>query len=198
MMPNENVLIDIHNLGVQKSGREICRVGSLSVSRGGRVAIHGANGSGKTTLLRVVARLESDFSGRCEIRSHVRDRVFVHQSPYMFRGTVVANVTYGIRARGLHRTTSQVDEWLTLFGLDELRERRARDLSGGEQRRVALARAMVLEPELLLLDEPLSDLDKPGEDALRVAIERLPNSTVLVASPLEFGRELGFAEFRMP
>ena len=109
----------------------------------------------------------------------------------------MANVTYGIRTRGLDRKASQIDEWLALFGLDEFKERRARHLSGGEQRRVALARAMVLEPELLLLDEPTSDLDQAGEAAVQAAIERLPNSTILVASPLEFGREIGFREFRL-
>jgi len=178
-------MIDINHLRVTKGGRTICSVPELDVARGERVALLGPNGSGKTTLLRVLAGLETDYEGECNVEATPKRRVYVHQSPYMFRGTVLANVAYGLRANGIRRSESRqsVLDWLERLGLQDLADQRAARLSGGEQRRVALARAMILQPQLLLLDEPLADMDEAGAIAVAAALDKLPESTILVASP---------------
>lgn len=191
------MMIELDELCVVKGGRTICHVSRMAIASGERVAILGPNGSGKTTLLRVLAGLETDYAGRCTIDALWRDRVYVHQSPYLFRGTVMFNATYGLRVRGVNRTEGRrrANEWLERLGLGGLARQRVTNLSGGERRRVALARALILRPRLLLLDEPLADLDNDGAAAISAALEELPESTVMVASPTSLPGELTSREF---
>lgn len=180
-------MISVRDLQVSKGGKTICRIDQLTVDRGERVAIVGPNGSGKSTLLRVMAGLEKDFSGQCRIGAGLHERVFVHQAPFLFRGSVAANVRYGLAARGLNREARKqlVSEWLDRFGISELAGASVRRLSGGEARRTALARAMILRPQVLLLDEPLADLDDAGTELFINAMDAVPESTVVIASPIE-------------
>ena len=178
-------MIDIHGLRVSKHGRTICAVQDLRIGCGERVSITGTNGSGKSTLLRVMSGLEVDFSGNCRVDASWQDCVYVHQTPYLFRGTVLSNVTYGLRQRGISRAERHRSAvpWLQRFGLDEIASSRVTHLSGGESRRIALLRAMILRPRLLLLDEPLADLDQPGTATICAALDDLEGTTVVVASP---------------
>ena len=178
-------IIEIDGLRVTRGEKTICSVPALEVDCGERVTVLGANGSGKTTLMRVLAGLETDYQGRCAVDTPSRHRVYVHQAPYLFRGTVLFNVTYGLRARGMRQAERdrQALPWLRQLGLFDRRGDPVAHLSGGERRRVALARALVLRPQLLLLDEPLADLDKEGTVAISAALEQLEESTILVASP---------------
>lgn len=178
-------MIAIRDLRVVKASKTICSVPQLAVAPGERVAIVGANGSGKTTLLRVLAGLEPRFDGACAVRAPPRERVYVHQAPYMFRGTALFNAAYGLRASGMGARESQrhAQNWLDRLGVGELAQMRAARLSGGERRRVALARAMALRPQLLLLDEPLADMDESGAQAVADALTELHGSTILIASP---------------
>lgn len=187
-----NFAIRIENLSVDKGGRTICRVPKLIVSAGERVGIIGPNGSGKTTLLRVIAGLESRSSGHCEIATGQSERVYVHQSPFLFRGTVLHNVEYGLSAGGIphKRRRASSLEWLDRLGISALAERNVEGLSGGERRRAALARACVLHPRLLLLDEPLADLDESGIECVRQGLAELAGSTLLIASPTALSPEL--------
>lgn len=182
-----NALVEIRDLNVSKSGNSICRISELAVDKGERLAVIGPNGSGKTTLLRVLAKLETQYTGKCESELSKRQRVYVHQTPYMFRGSVLFNAMYGLRSHGIARQKAKhtAIEWLTRLGIEHLAARSCRDLSGGEKRRVALARALALEPRLLLLDEPLADLDEEGINDVCLALEHLSHSTVIVASPVE-------------
>ena len=158
---NKPPLIQIKDLKVVKNGRTICSVPEILVNEGQRLAFIGKNGSGKSTFLRVLAGFEKDCLGTCKISAPKKERVYVHQSPYLFRGTVLFNVKYGLRARRYsHRTSEKVArQWLEALGAQGLAGYRVHELSGGEKQRVALARAFSLEPRLLLLDEPLSELD---------------------------------------
>ena len=178
-------MVTIDNLKVTRNGRTICAVGHLVINEGARLGVIGDNGSGKTTLLRVIAGLEHRFSGQCELAVPSHQRVYVHQRPYLFRGTVLFNVMYGLRARHVTRSQARrrATAWLQRLGADGLAGESVGHLSGGERRRVALARAMALEPALLLLDEPLAEMDDRGAGRLLEAIEQMEATTVVVASP---------------
>ena len=181
-------MLQIRNLRVERGGNTICQVPSLEVKRGERVAVVGANGSGKTTLLRVLGGLECEFSGELTVDVGMRDRVYLHQAPYLFRGSVLANVMLGSSARPLLRRHRIAESrgWLDRFGVAHLADRQSAHLSGGEQRRIALARAFATGAELLLLDEPFADLDQAGIDCVCEAMAALPERTLLISSPGPF------------
>ncbi len=148
-------------------------VDDLSIPAGQRTCLLGPTGAGKSTLLRLLARLEEPSSGRIDFRTKEvargssveqnRSVAMVFQQPIALRRTVFENVAYGLRLRGIERgrVASLVDEVLERFRLSELSSRRADRLSGGQLTLVALARAVALQPDVLLLDEPTANLD-PG------------------------------------
>lgn len=178
-------LVRASDLTVRKADRIICQASELTVSKGEHIGISGSNGSGKTTLLRVLAGIERDFTGTLDVSVEPFECVFVHQAPFLFRGTVLHNVTYGLASRSVPRSQhrSKGLEWLSQLGMAGFADRHVSGLSGGERRRVALARAGILQPQLLLLDEPLSDLDQSGIECVQHLLTRLANSTILLASP---------------
>jgi tungstate transport system ATP-binding protein len=183
--PAARSMIDISDLTVTKGGQTICHVANAIVTHGSTVGVTGANGSGKSTLLRVLADIETGYDGKCIVDASLKDRVFVHQSPYLFNGTVLSNVEYGLKARSASRSIrhEKAALWLERFGIAHLALRSVESLSGGEKRRTALARACVLEPKLLLLDEPLADLDPEGIDCVVRSLSKLDASTILITSP---------------
>ncbi len=196
-------MIEITNLQVDRNGKRICSVEQLTVTQGQRVALLGSNGSGKTTLLRILAGLINDYSGTCHVAAQPRQRTYLHQQPYLFRGTVLANVRYAQRNRdqpkGGQRNGAgqgtQAHDWLERLGVGHLSERTTTDLSGGERRRVALARSLAMQPQLLLLDEPLADLDPEASQLVCQTLAELPNTTLLIASPVALPPGLTNSEF---
>ena len=151
---------------------------------GDRLTITGENGVGKSTLLRVIAGLEQSFTGTVETQWNLNQRVYVHQDPIMFHGSVQQNVEFGLKSRGVSKSSckEQAIEMLTRLKCCHLHSSDATRLSSGERRRVALARALVIKPSLLLLDEPFAELDSTGIDAVLQVLESL-SSAILVASP---------------
>ncbi len=176
-------MIEVSQLQVGREGKTICAVERLAVSSGDRVAVIGANGSGKTTLLRVLAGLERDYSGTCRVATSDQDRTYLDQRPYLFRGSVLANVCYGLRDR--HEEPQLASTWLDRLGVGHLATRTTENLSGGEIRRVALARALAYRPRLLLLDEPLADLDPTASKTVCDALNSLQDTTLVIATPTE-------------
>jgi ABC-type Fe3+/spermidine/putrescine transport system ATPase subunit len=154
---------------------------NLHVQPGRVVVVLGPSGAGKTTLLDTIAGFRPAATGR--VRLAGRDLtglaperrqigvVFQHAAlfPHL---SVRENVRFGLRARG-QTPQQRVDELLARFGIADHAERRPRSLSGGERQRVALARALAAEPDLLLLDEPLSALDQPTREELRGVLQEL-------------------------
>lgn len=163
------------------------RADRLELEAGRLYIVRGPNGAGKSTLLRIIAGLLGPARGRIE-RNGARVTL-VHQHPYFFRGTLRYNVEFGLHARGTPRREREhlVEEALQALGLGMLSNRSARALSGGEQQRAAFARALVLRPEVLLLDEPTANLDADGHGLMRALLARFRSEgepTVVWATPL--------------
>ncbi|HVH08496.1 MAG TPA: ATP-binding cassette domain-containing protein [Gemmatimonadales bacterium] len=161
-------------------GRVVLDLDRFVVARGARVAIVGANGSGKSTLLRLLALLERPTEGQVLFEGAVvtgvaaaRRRItLVEQRPILFGGTVFENLAFGLRVRGTGRPDVQqrIDAVAGRLGVTSLLERRRHELSDGEVQRVAVARALVVEPDLLLLDEPVSSADRAAAQTLYRAL----------------------------
>jgi ABC-type Fe3+/spermidine/putrescine transport system ATPase subunit len=151
---------------------------ALALRAGEVTAVLGPNGSGKTTLLRVIAGVERVSSGG-ELTIVRGPVTLVSQRPIAFAGTVAHNVSVGLLGRGLPRPRREalVADALSRFGIEELVDHDARTLSGGELRRLALARAVVIEPSVLLLDEPFDDLDAEGQRRLSTDLLRAVSET---------------------
>jgi len=143
------------------------QVPALALRAGSVLAVLGANGAGKTTLLRALAGLVEPLQGRVE-PPHAERVALVFQSPIVFAGSVLWNATLPLWGAGLSRSEREgrARAALERFGIAPLAGRSAATLSGGERRRLALARALVTEPAVLLLDEPFDDLDAAGRAAL--------------------------------
>ncbi len=157
---------------------------SLTISAGEFVTLLGPSGCGKTTTLRLIAGFELPTSGRILLDGkdismqppNKRDMSLVFQSYALFpHMTVFDNIAYGLRTAGMPRAQVQakVNEALAQMDLEGLGERRPNELSGGQQQRVALARSLVMEPRVLLFDEPLSNLDAKLRVQMRSEIRRL-------------------------
>jgi len=178
-------VVALHGIRVVRSGRTVLDVPELAVDAGQVLAVIGPNGAGKSTLLRVMGLLEAPTAGSVRFQGeHVspadglairRRMASVFQDPLLTDATVGDNVGLGLRFRGMgaERAAPRVTEWLGQLGIAHLAGRQARTLSGGEAQRTALARALVLEPELLLLDEPFSALDQPTRETLLDDLARI-------------------------
>ena len=158
----------VRRLGQGASSFELS-LDALALRAGEVTAILGPNGSGKTTLLRVLAGVERTAGGG-ELRVARGPVTLVSQRPFAFAGTVAHNVSVGLLGRGLARPRRDaiVANALARFGIEALVDHDARTLSGGELRRLALARAVVIDPSVLLLDEPFDDLDAEGQRRLSI------------------------------
>ena len=168
----------------------------LEFESGSGYVLTGPNGSGKTTLLRIAAGLEPagglvEFRGQLSLISGYpeqwrREIVYVHQQPYLFHTSVEKNLEYGLARRGLESVERNLRarEALEWAGLGDRREVPPHKLSGGEKQRAALARAKVLNPTLLLLDEPTANLDGDARKQVLELVTALciENHTVVVAS----------------
>lgn len=164
-------------------------IDALTIDAGRVYTLTGGNGAGKSTLLGILAFLTPPTTGEIfyagervdwkgdDGKRRRRKVTLLHQSPYLFGGTVFRNVAYGLKARGIggEAERTAVDRALEAVGLDRFAGRDARELSGGEAQRVAMARALALDPEVLLLDEPLANIDRGTADLLEAVIAALPS-----------------------
>ncbi len=192
--------LDVERLSVRYGTTAVLHDLSLGVAKGGFVALLGASGCGKTTLLRTIAGFIEPFAGSLRIAGRDitrlppdrRGMAMVFQSyalwPHM---SVVQNIGYGLKLRGVDRATigRKVAEILAMLGLDGLGERNVTALSGGQRQRVALGRALAIDPEILLLDEPLSNLDAKIRQTVRHEIRALQRRLGITAIHVTHDRE---------
>ncbi|MFD1880195.1 ABC transporter ATP-binding protein [Paracoccus pacificus] len=164
----------------------------LDVDQGEMIALLGPSGCGKTTTLRMIAGLIAPSGGQIVVDGqdittrpvHDRDMGMVFQSYALFpHMTVAENVAFGLEMRHMGREDirARVAAALDMVQMGHLAERRPRELSGGQQQRVALARALVIQPSILLLDEPLSNLDAKLRDEMREQIRSLQQQIGITA-----------------
>ncbi len=182
--------VTIEGVRAEREGRVVLNVPTLTLAAGRTTAILGPNGSGKTTLLRVIAGLERLREGRVSFAGSPaekkRDVAYVFQEDVFLRESVHWNLEIGLRLRGVEASERQrrVAEAASRVGVEHLLERRADRLSGGEGRRVSLARALCLHAPVVLLDEPLAGLDEGGYarliDELPRIVDAFNATTILV------------------
>lgn len=170
-------MLALTDITLNYEGRTILNKACLNVARGEIVSLVGPSGSGKTTLLRVIAGLERPSQGKVVIDgklmtgvpTHKRDVGLVFQDNQLFPHLCVFdNIAYSLRIKRVSKALQieQVSEMLSLIGMEDLARRDVGQLSGGEAKRIAVARALVADPFILLLDEPLTGLDAELRDRL--------------------------------
>ncbi len=175
----------LDGVAVGYDGPPVVRIGQLAIEAGTVTAVVGANGAGKSTLLRLLALQALPQGGTLRFMGEpvtaarlaaLRRRVgLLPQAPYLLRGSVSANVEIGLRLRRMSRAerATRVEAALASLGLARLAARPARELSGGEAQKVALARVLVFEPEVLVLDEPFTHLDAGVAAEIAALIARI-------------------------
>jgi putative spermidine/putrescine transport system ATP-binding protein len=197
---NPGTYLSIENVSVAYDGTRVLSDVTLDVARGELVALLGSSGCGKTTLLRSIAGFVTPQSGRILVDGRditalppeKRGTAMMFQSyalwPHM---TVAGNIGYGLRMRGAGKDeiARRVDEMLALLQMQGFAARPVTQLSGGQRQRVALGRALAVDPKLLLLDEPMSNLDYKVRIELRHELRALQKRIGITAVYVTHDRE---------
>jgi tungstate transport system ATP-binding protein len=193
--PTGELPIRFENVSVTRGAVTMLDRVSLTLSAGAPTVLIGPNGSGKTTLLRVASGLLAPTTGRVTWdgleRVPAHRNAFLFQRPAMLRRSAAANIAYALASVGVPRAERprRIGELLSLVRLDGFASRPARSLSGGEQQRLALARALARDPAVLFLDEPSASLDpaaaKSIEDVVRTVAA---NGVKVVMSTHDLGQ----------
>ena len=177
--------IEIQNMTLVLGGRTILNIPYFAVENGQSVSLMGPNGAGKTSLMLIMAALQPPTSGTItwfgkkaenhDLLELRRKMAMLFQKPMMLDLSVTENVELGLKFRHVSRKEREkrVKPWLEKLGIAHLARQRARSLSGGEAQRVAIAQALVLQPQVIFLDEPFSNLDKATRDEFKQDIGRL-------------------------
>ncbi|MGB8216155.1 MAG: phosphate ABC transporter ATP-binding protein [Candidatus Methanoperedens sp.] len=188
-------LIRIQNLCKSFGSKEVLKNVNLVINRGEIFALIGPSGVGKTTMLRILNFLETPSDGRIVFigidSSHKidarRGMSMLFQTPAIFNTSVFNNVAYGLKVRKADKETmkKKVMNALSIVGLDGMEHQKARTLSGGEAQRMAFARAIVYDPDILLLDEPTANLDPANVAKIEEIIKRIRSelgTTIVIAT----------------
>lgn len=188
-----NIILEVSNLQFMRGKQQVLDIKNFGLHEREIIALIGPNGAGKSTLLQIMALLLKPTRGILTYRGiavdsrnalAIRRRMaVVFQEPLLLNATVYENVATGLKLRGVPREEmkKRVDRWLEMLGIAHLAGRRSHQLSGGEAQRVSLARAFVLEPDVLFLDEPFSALDFPTRLSLLKELDKLLKDTGIAA-----------------
>ncbi len=197
----------LSNIYKSYNNKEILKDCSYSFSKSAVYVITGPNGSGKSTLLRICALLESPDKG--EVQYFEEDKILSHDLSLrrkitlllpdvgVFNSTVFNNVTYGLKIRGYKKSEikDKVNETLEFVGLAHKKNQNALTLSTGETKRMGIARAIAIEPEILMLDEPTASVDKENTEIIEkilIQLKQKLNSIIIIAThDKEFAEKVG-------
>lgn len=187
-------LLSVENLTVRRGKIVVLEINELKVFPGRTLALIGPNGAGKSTLLLTLAGLLPMESGKIYFQSQQvssssdfavlrRNAAVVFQEPLLLNMSVEKNVAVGLKFRNLSRAQikNSVDEGLAYFGIEQLAKRAAKTLSGGESKRVSLARAFAIKPKIILLDEAFNSLDPPTREAIIDDLQNILQKTKITA-----------------
>lgn len=188
--------LKLSNVSVIKRGAHLIGPIDLTIGSGGITIIIGPNGSGKTTLLRLMHGLERPRGGLVKwghsSRAQIKARQgFVFQAPIVLRRTVRENIAYPlyIRREAKQQARDKAGRWLEKIGLADAAERSATVLSGGEKQKLALARALITNPEVLFLDEPTTNLDGAAtRDIEALLLDAVKSGTRIIMTTHDFGQ----------
>ncbi|WP_149539598.1 ATP-binding cassette domain-containing protein [Siccirubricoccus phaeus] len=196
-LPDSILPLLVEGLCYRAGAVEILRDVGFTLEAGGPSLVIGPNGAGKSVLLRLLHGLLAPSAGRIHWGAPegnvpvARRQAMLFQRPVLLRRSVLANAAYPLRLAGLGRAeaAARAREGLALVGLEGLAERPARRLSGGEQQRLALARAAALQPEVLFLDEPCANLDPAATRAVEEIVATLAaRGTKIVMTTHDLGQ----------
>src|SRR5262245_58080720 len=194
--PSSILPLTLREVSFAAGGRTIVDRVSFDLAAGPRTVILGANGAGKSVLMRLMHGLLRPTSGSIDWSGMepARRQAMVFQRPVMLRRSALSNVVYALKLAGRSAAEKTAMQALQNVGLSGLAHRPARVLSGGEQQRLALARAWALKPEVLFLDEPTASLDPSARQAIEAAIDTIHaegTKIVMVTHNLGQARRLG-------
>ncbi|MDD2189309.1 MAG: ATP-binding cassette domain-containing protein [Eubacteriales bacterium] len=175
----------MENLTKEYEGRKVLDIGKLQIEKGDLCGIIGPNGAGKSTLLNLIAGLIKPTSGRLmygdemELTAPQKKITMVFQTPYLMHTTVEKNIAYPLKLRNWSsdRIEARVEELTRELGLTNFRRQKSWKLSGGETQKVALARALSFQPELLLLDEPTANVDPSTTAEIEKMLKRINDTS---------------------
>ena len=198
-------LLELSDVVVRHGDKVALQIPDLKILPGEVLGLLGPNGAGKTTLLRVMGLLQTPDAGSVKfegipVRSAnalaIRRRIaLVFQEPLLLNNSAYQNAALGLKLRGLRggEIADRLGPWLDRLGIASLAARSARTLSGGEAQRTSLARALVLEPDLLLLDEPFAALDPGSREALLRDFQHIVNEARVTTVFVTHDRAEAFA-----
>ncbi|QYJ75540.1 energy-coupling factor ABC transporter ATP-binding protein [Shewanella sp. FJAT-52076] len=187
-----------HDLGIRFGQRQLFESANLTFAEGDCIYLMGDNGSGKTTLMKILAGLQAPSHGTVTAQGFPSRglwqknklhgcAVYLHQHPYLFEGSVLENLNLALKLGCLE--DSRIEKALDMAQLGHLQHSQASHLSGGERQRLAIARAWLLRPRLLMLDEPVSNMDKDSRELVLDMTEQLKaDGTGLLIASHQHGR----------
>lgn len=185
--------ISLHHITKKFADKTVLNIEQLELNAGMVTGIIGPNGSGKSTLMKIIAGLDKEYTGLLHIEGQEinqeisKNMTLVFQKPYLINTDVYNNIAYPLKIRGISKVEikNKTEKMIELLQLKEIIQQNARTLSGGEMQKVALARAIVFEPKLLLLDEPTSNIDPKTMQLMENAIKYINqscNTTVVLVT----------------
>lgn len=201
-MPDAPPLLSVRDLRFDAGGKQLLDVKDVTISSSGPTMVLGPNGAGKSLFLRLLHGLILPRSGTIQFHgvvpgpSHRKRQAMVFQSPVLLRRSVAANVAYALKVHGFPRSdrARRIIALLEKAGLSGFTHQPARTLSGGEQQRLALVRALANDPDILFLDEPTSSLDPGASRDIEALIRQAVASgtkVIMVTHDLGVARRIG-------